>query len=100
MNIISKNASISGLNISDLGKTVNSDFKLNYGKRVNWSEQKIARDIMQNFYDGHGNTLDGVRLAIKKLPDGQYNIKVSGLAEFDYENLLFYFQSFAILLKR
>ncbi len=85
--VISSNANISGLDIPDLGKTVNSDFKLNYGKRVNWSEQKIARDILQNFYDGHGNTLDGVKLAVEKLPDGQYNIKISGLAKFDYENL-------------
>ena len=85
--VISKNASISGTDIPDLGKTVNSDFKLNYGKRISWSEEKIARDIMQNFYDGHGNTLDGVKLAVKKRPDGQYNVKVSVLAKFDYENL-------------
>lgn len=85
--VISKNASIEGQNIPDLGKTVNSDFKLNYGKRISWSEEKIARDIMQNFYDGHGNTLDGVKIGLKKLPDGQYSVKISGKAVFDYDNL-------------
>ncbi len=83
----SPNASIAGIDITDLGKTVNSDFKTNYGKRISWSEEKIARDIMQNFYDGHGNTLDGVKIAVKQLPNGEYNVRVSGLATFDYENL-------------
>ena len=75
--------------VENLGKTVNTDFKLNYGRNMDWSEQKVARDIMQNFYDGHGNTLDGVNLAIKKLPSGEYSVKVSGMATYDYENLQF-----------
>ena len=87
--VISSEASIGNRSIENLGNTVNTDFKLAYGKRTGWSEEKIARDIMQNFYDGHGNTLDGVKISVKKLPDGQFSIKIQGNATFDYENLQF-----------
>lgn len=84
---IAKNAFLGDDIIDDLGKTIKTDITLDYGKRVNWSEQKIARDIMQNFYDGHGNTLDGVQLFVQKLPNGQTKIKVSGEGLFNYTNL-------------
>ena len=87
--VISPNAFINEKTVKNLGQTVDSDILLNYGRRTNWSEQKIARDIMQNFYDGHGNTLDGVKLAIKKLPNGEFSIKISGEATYDFKNLQF-----------
>ena len=84
---ISDKAYIGSKRISNLGQPTNTDFKLAYGQRVDWSEEKIARDIMQNFYDGHGNTLDGVRIFMEKTPTGSTRIKISGEALFDYENL-------------
>ena len=39
-----------------------------YASSVEWNDDKIARDILQNFFDGHGQTLDGVR--IKFTPAG------------------------------
>ena len=85
----SSKAFIEGQSIEDLGKTVNTDFRLDFGRRIKWSERKIARDIMQNFYDGHGNTLDGVGLVIKKLPNGEFSIKISGEGTYNYEDLKF-----------
>ena len=31
-----------------------------------WSDEKIARDLLQNFYDAHGHTLEGTKIDIKK----------------------------------
>lgn len=84
---VAKNAFLGDDIIDDLGKTIKTDITLDYGKRVNWSEQKIARDILQNFYDGHGNTLDGVQLFIQKLPNGQTKVKICGEGLFNHTNL-------------
>ena len=43
----------------------------------------VARDILQNFYDGHGGTLDGVKIDIQKV-DGKYKVKISGESEYNY----------------
>lgn len=50
----------------------------NYADSINWSYDKIARDILQNFYDGHGQTLDGVKFEITPTPKGNYNVKILG----------------------
>ena len=85
--VISNEAFIGDKVVDELGQTTKTDVTLNYGKRINWSEQKIARDIMQNFYDGHGNTLDGVNLQLEKQANGKTKIKISGKALFEYTNL-------------
>ncbi|MBQ2983330.1 MAG: hypothetical protein IJD57_00845 [Candidatus Gastranaerophilales bacterium] len=86
---ISETASIKGKEIENLGTFANTDFMLNYGKNVGWSDRKIARDILQNFYDGHGNTLDGVKIKLNKLPNGETKVVISGKGVFDHENLQF-----------
>ena len=73
--------------IEGLGKTTKTDITLEYGKRVDWSEEKIARDILQNFYDGHGNTLDGVRVILQKQPNGQTKVRIVGEGLFEHTNL-------------
>lgn len=80
-------AFVKNINIEGLGETINTDFKIAYGERIKWSEEKIARDIVQNFYDGHGNTLDGVKFLIEKTPENKYKIRISGRAMFNPENL-------------
>ena len=49
-----------------------------YADSVNWDNDKIARDILQNFYDGHGQTLDGVRMKFTPQPDGSYKVRIEG----------------------
>lgn len=74
-------------NTKYLGKKTSTNITLQYGRNTNWSEQKIARDILQNFYDGHGHTLDGVNIIVKKMPSGEFNIKISGDATYEHKNL-------------
>lgn len=80
-------AFIDGKTIPNLGEIVDSEITTAYGIRINWSEEKIARDIMQNFYDGHGNTLDGIQVALEKLPNGKTKVKISGKGFYEYTNL-------------
>ena len=39
---------------NDFNKTVSAQMTLSYAQKRNWSNEKIARDLMQNFYDGNG----------------------------------------------
>ncbi len=50
----------------------------NYADSVQWSNDKIARDVLQNFYDGHGQTLDGVKLEFTPTYNGRYRVRISG----------------------
>ena len=49
-----------------------------YADSLVWNNDKIARDLMQNFYDGHGQTLDGVKFDVKPTQDGKYKVKIQG----------------------
>lgn len=49
-----------------------------YADSVQWNNDKIARDIMQNFYDGHGQTLDGVKLNFVPTANGKYRVRIEG----------------------
>ncbi len=49
-----------------------------YADSVKWDSDKIARDLLQNFYDGHGQTLNGVDINFVKQPNGKYKVKISG----------------------
>jgi hypothetical protein len=50
----------------------------NYANSVNWDNNKIARDLLQNFYDGHGQTLDGVKFAMTPLENGKIKVRIEG----------------------
>lgn len=82
------NAYIGNRKIDNLNMKVNSDTTVRYGKGINWSNEKIARDIMQNFYDGHGHTLEGVKVNIKN-NNGVYKVKVSGDGLYAPENIIY-----------
>lgn len=86
--VYDENAFIGNSTPENLGKTISSGISIDYGKRINWSKQKIARDIMQNFYDGHGHTLDGVKIEAEKLENGKTKIRVSGDGVYSYKHLL------------
>lgn len=49
-----------------------------YADSVQWNNDKIARDVMQNFYDGHGQTLDGVQMTFEPAANGKYKIRIKG----------------------
>lgn len=49
-----------------------------YADSVQWNNDKIARDVLQNFYDGHGQTLDGVQLTFTPLANGRYKVRIKG----------------------
>ncbi len=53
-----------------------------YADALVWNNDKIARDLMQNFYDGHGQTLDGVKLKVTKNDDGKYKVRIEGKSTF------------------
>lgn len=65
----------------------NAHIKIKYGAKTNWSNVKIARDIMQNFYDGNGHTLEGVKIDVVKTDNGSYKVKISGEGHYDYSHL-------------
>ena len=43
---------------------------------------------MQNFYDGHGNTLDGVKLQIEKMPNNETRIRIEGKGIYRHSKLI------------
>lgn len=49
-----------------------------YATSVQWNNDKIARDLMQNFYDGHGQTLDGVVMRFEPTGNGKYRVRIEG----------------------
>jgi hypothetical protein len=63
-------------------KNVSTSISEKYADAVQWDNDKIVRDILQNFYDGHGQTIDGVRFEFKPLPGGKYKIKIIGKATY------------------
>ncbi len=82
-----ENAIINSDDIQRLGIEESADITIKYGAKINWSNEKIARDILQNFYDGNGYTLEGVDIEVEKTNNGKYKIKIKGLGEYDYEHI-------------
>ncbi len=63
----------------------NTKFKFEYGDSslAEWTEDKTARDLLQNFYDGHGHTLEGVKYDVHYNPATKsYKVRISGQGEF------------------
>jgi len=58
--------------------TAQTNISMNYANSLQWDDRKIARDLLQNFYDGHGQTLDGVRFSVIPLADGKSKIRIEG----------------------
>ncbi|MBQ8635373.1 hypothetical protein IJ425_04380 [bacterium] len=73
--------------LKNLGVFEDTNIELSYGKKVGWSEEKVARDILQNFYDGNNHSLDGIGLLVEKTNNG-YKIRISGNGVFQHERLL------------
>ncbi len=57
-----------------------------YGNSVVWNDDKVARDLLQNFFDGHGQTLDGVRLKFLPLGEGKFKVRIEGKSTYDFKH--------------
>lgn len=55
---------------------------------IQWSPFKVARDAVQNFYDGQGQTLEGVNIKVQDLAGGKHKIKIDASATYDVDKLL------------
>ena len=54
---------------------------------VQWNFEKASRDILQNFFDANGQTLDGIK--IEKREDGdKFIIEISGSQQYDWRELI------------
>lgn len=60
-----------------------------YADSVKWDDDKIARDILQNFFDGHGQTLDGVHLNFTPTANHKYKVRISGESTFTPDKAVF-----------
>ena len=60
-----------------------------YAESVQWDNDKISRDIIQNFYDGHGQTLDGVKFKIEPLQNGKYKVRIEGKSTYNPDKAVF-----------
>lgn len=66
-----------------------------YSSSVQWDSDKIARDLMQNFFDGHNQTLDGVKIKIDRLGERKneqpvYKVRIEGLSTFDPDKAILF----------
>ena len=68
----------------DLNRTVKAGIRLQYAANRDWGNEKIARDLLQNFYDGNGHTLEGVKISAVKKADGTYTIRIDGQGIYNY----------------
>ena len=48
---------------------IQSNISEKYTDSLVWNDDKVARDLLQNFFDGHGQTLDGVHFKFE--PSGE-----------------------------
>ncbi len=60
----------------------------NYANSLQWNNDKIARDILQNFFDGHGQTLDGVKIEIIPEKNGKHKVKISGKSTYNFDKAI------------
>lgn len=60
-----------------------------YADSVQWNNDKISRDILQNFYDGHGQTLDGVKFNFEPVSGGKYKIRIEGQSTYTPDKAIY-----------
>ncbi len=60
-----------------------------YADSVQWDNNKIARDILQNFFDGHGQTLDGVRIHFEPVGEGRFKVRIEGDSSYTVDKAIF-----------
>lgn len=65
-----------------------TNISMSYADSVKWNSDKISRDILQNFFDGHGQTLDGVKMSFDKQENGKYKVRIEGQSQYSQEKAI------------
>lgn len=65
-----------------------TNISMNYADSVMWGLEKISRDILQNFFDGHGQTLDGVKMNFTPQENGKWKVRIEGQAQYTQEKAI------------
>lgn len=70
---------------------IQSNISEKYSDSLSWDNDKVSRDLLQNFFDGHGQTLDGVHF--KFMPNnnskkGKYKVRIEGDATYNYKEAI------------
>lgn len=74
--------------IASLGIPINTNIRAEYGKRLPWSREKVVRDIMQNFMDGHNGTIEDVKFDFAHNSERKsYKIRISGKGEYNHKEI-------------
>jgi hypothetical protein len=80
---------ISQNSLVDSRRLGRNETALNESYGVAWTTKKIVRDIFQNFYDGQGGSLDGVRITIERTQAGMpFIVTIHGAGEFPHDLLV------------
>lgn len=66
-----------------------TEVSADYADDITWNSDKIARDIIQNFYDGHGQTLDGIKMSFIKGANDKYKVKIEGQSTYSPSKAIF-----------
>ena len=67
---------------------ITSNISEKYAESVVWNDDKVARDLLQNFFDGHGQTLDGVRMNFIPLGGGKFKVRIEGKSIYDFKHAI------------
>lgn len=64
---------------------IQSNISDKYNDSLAWNTDKIVRDLLQNFFDGHGQTLDGVKFIFTPAGLGKYKVRIEGKSTYNYK---------------
>lgn len=73
--------------LSAVEQKQSTNIAMKYADGLVWTDQKIARDMLQNFYDGHGRTLNGVSLSLQRLENGKIKVQIMGKGLFNPDDI-------------
>ena len=60
---------------------------------IKWGKDKTSRDILQNFFDGGGQTLDGVRMKFTPIENGKYKVRIEGISTYNADEAILWYKS-------
>ena len=80
-----------GLKKFDEPFEIQSNISEKYSDSLVWNNDKVSRDLLQNFFDGHGQTLDGVRFKFTPNDDskkGKYKVRIEGKSIYNFKEAI------------
>ena len=70
---------------------IQSNISEKYSDSLVWNNDKVSRDLLQNFFDGHGQTLDGVHFKFTPNNDskkGKYKVRIEGKSLYNFKEAI------------